>query len=405
MNVLLIDDEPFYYKLLSKPMKEGGHEFVYSKTGKDGLAKISAKKPDVIIVDLRLPDMSGHEILERLRRDADFNSIPVIVITAKNELGDKLKAFELGADDYLVKPFQPEELVARMRILARRGRAMQIVSQMERSDEKYTTTLVVHSLRGGVGCTSVAVNLALALNQVWAKPSILMDTVLSAGQVAMMLNAKPRITWEDLAEVENKELDEDMVNTVALKHESGLFYVAAPRSPIALDTFSDGFWRMALDAVTKQYEFVVIDTAHDFTDVTIQMLNAASSIVLVIAPEMGSLRAAMSALDIYDRLGFAKDSIQMVLNRTSSVGGIRKSQIEKVLGRPVEFELPYEPEEVIRAVNFGEPFLLTKPELPISERIEEMAYQLSHEVHKNLPPPAPTEAWKRVTRRLEGDQK
>ena len=75
MNVLLIDDEPFYYKLLSKPMKEGGHEFVYSKTGKDGLAKISAKKPDVVIVDLRLPDMSGHEILERLRRDADFSPV------------------------------------------------------------------------------------------------------------------------------------------------------------------------------------------------------------------------------------------------------------------------------------------------------------------------------------------
>ena len=162
---------------------------------------------------------------------------------------------------------------------------------------------------------------------------------------------------------------------------------------------------MALDTVTKQYEFVVIDTAHDFTDVTIQMLNAASSIILVMAPEMSSLRAAMSALDIYDRLGFSRDSISLVLNRTSSVGGIRKSQIEKVLDRPVEFELPYEPEEVIRAVNFGEPFLLNKPELPISEKIEEMAYQLSHDVHKNLPPAAPTEAWKRVTRRLEGDHK
>jgi len=405
MNVLLIDDEPFYYKLLSKPMKEGGHEFVYSKNGKDGLAKISAKKPDVIIVDLRLPDMSGHEILERLRRDADFNSIPVIVITAKSELGDKLKAFELGADDYLVKPFQPEELVARMRILARRGRAMQIVSQMERADESYTTTVAVHSLRGGVGCTSLAVNLALAMNQIWAQPSILLDTVLSAGQVAMMLNAKPRITWEDLADVENKELDEETLSTLALKHSSGLFYVAAPRSPIALDTFSDGFWRMALEAVTKQYDFVVIDTGHDFTDVTIQMLNAASSIVLMMAPEMSSLRAAMSAMDIYNRLGFLKDSVTLVLNKTSSVGGIRKSQIEKVLDHPVDFELPYEPEEVMRAVNFGEPFILNKPELAISERIEEMAYHLSHDMHKNLPPAAPTEAWKRVTKRLEEDKK
>ena len=402
MNVLLIDDEPFYYKLLSKPMKEGGHEFVYSKTGKDGLAQISAKKPDVVIVDLWLPDISGHEILERLRRDPDFNSIPVIVITARNELGDKLKAFELGADDYLVKPFQPEELVARMRILARRGRAMQIVSEMERSDEKYTTIIAVHSLRGGVGGTSLAVNLALALNQLWSKPVLLMDTVLSAGQVAMMLNAKPRITWEDLADIQNKDLDEDTINSVAMKHTSGLFYVAAPRTPIALDTFSDGFWRMTLDTVSKQYEFVVIDTAHDFTDVTIQMLNAASSIVHMIAPEMCSLRAAMSALDIYDKLGFSSDTVKLVLNKISSVGGIRKAQIEKVLNHPVDFELPYEPEEVLRAMNFGEPFLLNKPDFSISAILEDMAYILSDDIHKNLPPPAPTETWKRVTNRLEG---
>ena len=128
MRVLLIDDEPFYHKLLSKPMKEAGHEFEYSKSGKDGLAMISAKAPDVIILDLLLPDMHGFDILTRLRRDSNFSHIPVIVITAKNELGDKLKAFELGADDYLIKPLQPEELVARMRILARRGRAMKIVS-------------------------------------------------------------------------------------------------------------------------------------------------------------------------------------------------------------------------------------------------------------------------------------
>lgn len=405
MNVLLIDDEPFYYKLLSRPMKEGGHDFDYCKTGKEGLAKISAKQPDVIIVDLRLPDMSGHEILERLRRDSVFNSIPVIVITARNELGDKLKAFDLGADDYLVKPFQPEELVARMRILARRGRAMQIVSQMERSDEKYSTTLVVHSLRGGVGCTSLAVNLALALNQLWAKETILMDTVMSAGQVAMMLNAKPRVTWEDLAEIGQTDLDEEIVANVASKHPSGLHYVAAPRTPIALDTFSDGFWRLALESVSKRYDFVVIDTAHDFTDVTIQMLNAASSIILVLAPEMSSLRAGMSALDIYNRLGFSPEAIKLVLNRTSSVGGIRKAQIEKVLDRPVDFELPYEPEAVIRAVNFGEPFLLANPELAITEKIEDMAYLLSDDIHKNLPPAAPTETWKRVTNRLEDSKK
>ena len=404
MRVLLIDDEPFYYKLLNKPMKDAGHEFEYSKTGKDGLAKVSATKPDVIIVDLRLPDISGHDILERLRRDTEFSNIPVIVITAKNELGDKLRAFELGADDYLVKPFQPEELVARMRILARRGRAMKIVSEMEKNDETLTTIVAVHSLRGGVGTTSVAVNLALAFNQIWAKSTLLVDAVLSAGQVAMMLNAKPRFTWEDFADIETKNIDDDLIDNIASKHSSGLSFIAAPRSPIALDTFSDEFWQIVLSKLAKQYEFIVIDAAHDFADITIQMLNAASSIVLALAPEMSSLRAAMSAMDIYDKLGFPPEKIRLLLNSNSSITGIRRAQIEKVLGHPIDFIIPYEPDEVIRAVNFGEPFLLKNSSLPISIKIENMAYILSNDVHKNLPPAAPTDAWKRVANRL-GDNK
>ena len=110
----------------------------------------------------------------------------------------------------------------------------------------------------------------------------------------------------------------------------------------------------------------------------------------------------MSAMEIYRKLGFSRDTIKLVLNRNSPVGGIRKGQVEKVLDHPVDFELPYEPEEVSRALNFGEPFLLTNPDMEISTKIQDMAYLLSHDIHKNLPPAAPTDLWKRVTDRLEG---
>src|SRR6266508_6433220 len=125
MRVLLIDDEQFYFKLLKKTFVEAEYNLEYAKSGSEGLAKIPSFEPDMLIVDLKLPEMDGFEILERLRRDPKYSHMPVIVITAKDELSEKLKAFELGADDYLVKPFQPEELVARMGTLARRGRAMQ----------------------------------------------------------------------------------------------------------------------------------------------------------------------------------------------------------------------------------------------------------------------------------------
>src|SRR5574339_1125155 len=152
MRVLLIDDEQFYFKLIKKSLKESEYELEYAASGNDGLAKIPVFNPELLIVDLKLPGMDGLQVLERLRRDSKFSHLPVIVITAQDELSEKLKAFELGADDYLVKPFQPEELAARMGILARRGRAAQIVKEMESGNKSTATVITVHSLRGGVGC-------------------------------------------------------------------------------------------------------------------------------------------------------------------------------------------------------------------------------------------------------------
>jgi DNA-binding response OmpR family regulator len=131
MRVLLIDDEPFYFKLISPILNKAGYELEYAKTGRKGLEIIPHYNPDMVIVDLRLPNMDGFQIIQRLRHDPNFSHIPVIFITAETNQDEKLKAFELGADDYFVKPFQPEELVARLDTLARRGQAIDVHDQKE----------------------------------------------------------------------------------------------------------------------------------------------------------------------------------------------------------------------------------------------------------------------------------
>jgi Flp pilus assembly CpaE family ATPase len=129
-------------------------------------------------------------------------------------------------------------------------------------------------------------------------------------------------------------------------------------------------------------------------------LNKANHILLVVTPEMASLRAAVGALNIYERLGFPDEKIHMVLNHNVNATGIRQPQLEKALGRRIDTVIPYEPNEVIRAINFGEPFFLKDPDLSISVAIENLAFNLSHEIHKNIPPAVPTNTWKRVTARM-----
>ena len=401
MRVLLIDDEQFYFKLIGKALKEADYDLEYAKSGTEGLARVPSFEPEMLIVDLKLPETDGFEILQRLRRDPKFGHIPVIVITSKDELSEKLKAFELGADDYVVKPFQPEELVARMGILARRGKAMQIVQQMEKTASRGDATVItVHSLRGGLGCSSIVVNLGLAFHKLWGKPTLLVDGILTAGQVALMLDAKPGATWENLVGVDLENLDEAVVSEMMCSHKSGIRYLASPRYPIAADTFTNETLKLFMDRLRSQNDFIIVDASHDFSDMTIQMLSASNTILLVMAPEMASLRTTMSALEIYDRLGMPLEKVKIVLNNNSSNPAIKQAQLEKVLKRPVDFVLPFEAGAVNRALNFGQPFILSNPDLPICLNLEKMAYLLSGQVYTSIPPAVPSPTWKRVTSQL-----
>ena len=400
MRVLLIDDEQFYFKLIRKTLKEAEYDLEFARSGNEGLAKIPAFEPDMLIVDLKLPEMDGFQILERLRRDPKYSQIPVIVITAQDELSEKLKAFDLGADDYLVKPFQPEELVARMGILARRGKAMQMARQMGTASKSTTTVLTVHSLRGGVGCSSIVVNLGLAFQKVWGKQTLLIDGVLTAGQVSLMLDGKPGATWENLVGIDAENLDDAVVGELMCPHKSGVRYIASPRYPIAADTFTTDTLHLLVEKIKSQNEFVIVDTSHDFSDMTIQMLSMSSTILLVMAPEMASLRTSLSALEIYDRLGISLDKVKIVLNNNSSSPAIKQAQLEKVLKHAIDFVLPFEAGEVNRAINFGQPFILTNPDLPICLNLEKMAYTMSDDSYKAIPPAVPSQTWKRVTSQL-----
>jgi pilus assembly protein CpaE len=399
LRALLIDDEPFYYKMIAPALEKAGYELKYARSGNEGLSSLRSFNPDIIILDLRLPDIDGFEIMAILRRDPRFSNTPVIFVSGQNELDNKLKAFEMGADDYLEKPFQPEELVARLGILARRAQAMRIAQDTKTDYAETSTMVAVHSLRGGVGCSSVAVNLALAFYQIWNKPTLLVDAVLAAGQVAMMLDASPLVTWKELEDIEASAIDDDIIEQLANPHPSGLYFVAAPKYPIAVDSFATGLWQVVLEKFKETHEFIVIDTAHDFSDISIHMLDSANFIMMVLAPEMASLRAAVCALNIYDKLGYPRDKIKVTLNHTSSNAGIKQTQIERVLERQVDIIIPNGAGEVSKAIDFGEPFILKNPETPISTILEDSAFQLSDESLKSIPPIAPTSTWKRVANR------
>ncbi len=118
--VLVVDDEPDITALVAYHLAKEGYRVSTAASGPEALRAVTEQRPDLVVLDLMLPGQSGYEVLEELRRKEDTRDIGVVVLTARREEGDRIKGLTLGADDYLVKPFSPRELVLRVGAVLRR---------------------------------------------------------------------------------------------------------------------------------------------------------------------------------------------------------------------------------------------------------------------------------------------
>jgi len=120
MKILIVEDEPSMVELLRYNLESEGFEVNSALDGEEAWLSIEEQKPDMVLLDWMLPKLSGIEICRRLRRDQEFRNLPVIMITARGEESDRVRGLDVGADDYVSKPFSPAELMARIRAVLRR---------------------------------------------------------------------------------------------------------------------------------------------------------------------------------------------------------------------------------------------------------------------------------------------
>jgi two-component system, OmpR family, response regulator len=116
--ILIVDDDGYIRELVCTLLKNEGFETYEAYDGRDALLKLNDIKPDLCIIDVMMPNMDGFELCHNIRRY--YNQIPILMLTAKSEISQKIKGFELGADDYLTKPFEAQELIVRVKALLRR---------------------------------------------------------------------------------------------------------------------------------------------------------------------------------------------------------------------------------------------------------------------------------------------
>lgn len=376
IKIMIVEDSLLAGKMLKDYLVGRGLSVSLVTSGQEALSHLlaGADVPNLIISDLMMPGMSGYELCHTIRQNEALKHIPLILLTARDGLKEKIAGFEAGADDYLVKPVEPEELLLRIKALLSRSSRPK---PEPASPTPQCHTVSVFSLRGGAGVTSLAVNLALGLHQLWNAPVPLLDLGLKSGHCSLLLNLRPRYTLTDLIKQGEGEVDEMAVQSTFAKHAAGVRLLAAPISAIEAELIDRKLLTALWPSLSANANHMVIDAGSAFTETTLTALDFSDVIVLVTPPELAGLKAATDALQTFEALEYESKQIHLVINWTFPRDGLTQRQIETALRMKATAVIPHERDLFLRSINTGQPVLLSDGRARASQAILELAKQVS----------------------------
>ena len=348
--------------------------------------------PDVILMDINMPDMDGIAATEKL--SSEVPSAAVVMMSVQGEADYLRRSMLAGAREFLVKPFSSDELTASIRQVYTRERDKQTrMSAMPAasgspggsapaaSDDggQYGQIIAVFSPKGGVGRTTVAVNLAVAVATDLGKSVVLMDGSFQFGDVGVLLNLNPKNkSIADLVpELEAGELES--IDTFVINHSAGIRVLLAPPSPEMAELITPSGVKKVLEALRKNHDFVIVDCTSWFNETTLSILDAADTVLTMLSLEITSIKNMRLFLEVADQLGYEQNKVKLVLNRADSSLGIRVSDVESSIGRKVDHTIVSDGRSVVYALNRGVPFFLSNREAQVSQDILRLAQAVAGE--------------------------
>jgi pilus assembly protein CpaE len=354
-----------------------------ARTGKEAIQISQELNPDVVLMDINMPDMDGISATETIRSHQP--AVQVVILSVQSDQNYMRRAMLAGARDFLTKPPMGDELISAIRragVMAQTERSKTVNVQLPPATSNlgmlsgYSIPkgkiVTVYSPKGGTGSTTIAVNLALTLNNEDTRVA-LVDGNLQYGDVAVFVNEQGKNTIIDLAP-RAEELDPEIVEEVMLKHPaSGLHILAAPSRPEYAEKVSSAQFSRVLEYLKQIYAYVVIDTPSLLTDVTLTAIDLSDLIVLVSTQDIPSIKNCRLFLDLSQTLGIGRERILFAMNRYDKRINITPERVAENLKQEVSSVIPLDEATVMKAVNRGVPFILENKNQPASRGILSLA--------------------------------
>ncbi|MCL4489810.1 MAG: response regulator [Chloroflexi bacterium] len=363
--VLLGSGDPTLLKLLGMILTPDSYTTVVAKSGAEVRSLAVSQRPHMLVLDDALAGANVLELCRAIRQNPVTRYQAILVLSSQTDVDGKIAAFEAGADEFVAKPFDPKELTYRIKNLVARVR---VPAPTEAAPSKHGRLIAVFGTKGGVGKTTVAVNLALALQRQTGGRVLIMDADFSFGDVGVHLNLPPTHSIMDLVG-STDDLEPELVDQVVVRHSSAIRVLLSPFSPEKADLITPDHVKRILTALVEQNDYVVVDCHATYDERMLSILDRADEIMLVVTPEVGPLKNTRMFLDIADKLGLTLDKVHLILNRANSNVGIEAQEIERSFKRRVEYRIASGGRPVVLSVNQGQPLMTGKLDNPVAQEI------------------------------------
>ncbi len=367
IRVVIVDDIAETRDHLAKLLGfEADIEVVGSaSSGAEALEIATSTQPDIVLMDINMPGMDGIAATERL--NAEVPSAAIVMMSVQGEADYLRRSMLAGAREFLVKPFSSDELSASIRQVHARERGKQermAGAPVRRGDPRLAPgerepgkVVTIFSPKGGVGRTTVAVNLAVAAAAVLDQKVALVDASFQFGDVGVLLNLNPKnkSIADVLSDLSNGDVD--VLDSTLIHHSTNIDVLLAPPSPETAELITADHIRKVVGRLRETHDLVVVDSWPLFQDSTLALLDMSDVILGLLTLEITNIKNIRLFLEVVEQLGYPPDKVQLVLNRADTTCGIRLEDVENSIGRKVDHTVGSDWRVIVYALNRGVPFV------------------------------------------------
>ena len=375
-KILIIDDDIDTLKLVGLMLERQGYQIAVASNGTIGLSKAASEQPDLILLDVMMPDMDGYQVTERLRSDSSLAHIPIVMFTAKTMVDDKVKGFESGVDDYLTKPTHPAELTAHVKAVLSRSIAAPATETPEQAQ-----IISFFGTRAGLGTSTLALNVGVAMQQNG------MDVIvaeINPGQGSMALNlgittptGLTALLSRSLKDIHLRSVEAELVT-----HSSGVRLLLSSYQPqeAELDEAVSQMETVISNLATMS-DVLVLDIGSGVRPFTRPLLGLSTRVVVVVEPVYPSNVIARAVLEEMFSSGLerSKTSLALITRERTSLN-IPWKQVEADLGIELAGIISPAPELSQQAAQNGKPLVVLHRDTLTGDQLRKMTETISSQL-------------------------